>query len=103
MDIRNFFEKEDNYYKPIRLESLLKNPYFRILKDKNPYLRDIIVDLQKSGIWKIQVTMAINFISSKDINEEQIMHSKSDNIEFTTYDNADEIIEEIFESLLSRY
>ena len=30
------------------------------------------------------------------------MHSKSDNIEATAYDNANEVIEEMFESLLSR-
>ena len=30
------------------------------------------------------------------------MHSKSDNIEVMTYDNANKVIEEIFESLLSR-
>ena len=31
------------------------------------------------------------------------MHSKSDNMEVMTYDNANEVIEEIFESLFSRY
>ena len=31
------------------------------------------------------------------------MHSKSDNIEVMTYDNINESIKEIFESLLSRY
>ena len=31
------------------------------------------------------------------------MHSKSDNIEFMIYDNADEVIQELFESLLNRY
>ena len=31
------------------------------------------------------------------------MHSKSDNIEVMTYDNANEVIQEIFESLLSKY
>ena len=31
------------------------------------------------------------------------MHSKSDNIEVVIYDNANEVIEKIFESLLSRY
>ena len=30
------------------------------------------------------------------------MHSKSENIEFMTYDNANEIVNELFESLLSR-
>ena len=31
------------------------------------------------------------------------MHSKSDNLEVMTYDNANEVIEENFESLLSKY
>ena len=31
-----------------------------------PCLRDIIIDLQNSDTWKIQLTIAINFISSKD-------------------------------------
>ena len=31
------------------------------------------------------------------------MHSKSDNMEVMTYDNANEVIEKIFESLFSRY
>ena len=40
--------------------------------------------------------MAINVISSKDNDEELVMHSKSDNIELTIYDNTDEVIEEFF-------
>ena len=43
--------------------------------------------------------MTINFISSKDINEEHVMNSKSDDIEARTYDD----LEELFISLLSRY
>ena len=31
------------------------------------------------------------------------MHSKSDNIEFMPYDNANKFVNELFESLLSRY
>ena len=48
-----------------------------------PYLRDIIIDLQESDTWKIQLTIAINFVSSKDPEEERVMHWKSDNIKFT--------------------
>ena len=51
----------------------------------------------------MQLAIAINFISSKDIDEERTMHSKGDNIEVMTYDGANEVIEEIFESLFSRY
>ena len=33
----------------------------------------------------------------------QVMHSKSSNTEIMTYDNANKVIRNIFESLLSRY
>ena len=60
-------------------------------------------DLRKSDTWKIQLTTAINLISFKDNDEERKMHSKSNDINITINDKADEIIEELFESLLSRY
>ena len=54
-------------------------------------------------MWKIQLTVAINFIYSKDVDEERAMHSKSNNIEFMPFDNANEVVNETFESPLSRY
>ena len=47
--------------------------------------------------------MAINFIYSKDSDEIRIMHTKSDNVEIMTGSETDEIIEEVFKSLLQRY
>ena len=41
-----------------------------------------------------------NFISSKDTEEERLIHSTNDNIKFTPYNDANEIINE---SLRSRY
>ena len=46
------------------------------------YSRNIIINLEKSGTWKIQLTTVINFVSSKGGNEERVMHSKSGNIKF---------------------
>ena len=37
------------------------------LSEIKPYFRDIIINLQKSDTWKIQLTIAINFIRSKDV------------------------------------
>ena len=68
-----------------------------------PYLKDIIIDPQKYGTWKIQWTVAINFISSNYNDEEQVMNSKSNNIEIMTYDNINEVVKEIFEWFFSRY
>ena len=41
---------------------------------------NIIIDPQNSDTWKIQLTIAINFISSKDGEKDCVMHSTSDNI-----------------------
>ena len=53
-----------------------------------PNLRDIMTNLQKSDSWKIQLTIAINFTSFKDVDEDLVMQSKSDSIEFMPYGNA---------------
>ena len=47
--------------------------------------------------------MAINVISSKNSNETRIIHFNSNNIEIMMGSEADEIIEELFDSLLQRY
>ena len=69
--------------------------YLNIIK---PYLSDTINDHKTHGLeryhsdnktwveetsseWKIQLTMAINFISSKDSDETRTMHTKSNNVE----------------------
>ena len=43
-------------------------------------------------MWKIQLAIASNFISSVDNHEECIMHWKSDNIEIMINDEANEVI-----------
>ena len=42
-------------------------------------------------------------MSSKNIDEELVMHSKSDNIKIVIYDKADEVIRACFELHLSKY
>ena len=44
----------------------------------------------------IQLTIAINIISSKDVHEEHVMHSRSDNVEFISCNDAVEVIDELF-------
>ena len=48
------------------------------------------------------VHIAINFISSNN-DEERIMDSSSDNIKSTSYNDANAVVDELFESLCSRY
>ena len=46
---------------------------------------------------KIQLKIAINFISSQDDNyEDRVMHFKSDNIEIMSSDEANEFIKNTF-------
>ena len=47
--------------------------------------------------------MSINFISSKDTDETHNMHKKSNNIEIMMDSQTNDVIEEIFQSLLQRY
>ena len=75
-DIRSLFKQEGDYYKPIRVGNFWNNNYnkYKSSGDKNknlsvkeyldkinPYLRDIIINLQKSDTWKTQLPIAINF------------------------------------------
>ena len=46
------------------------------------YQKDIVIDLQQSDTWKSYLTIAFNFISSKDAEEECVMHLKSENAQF---------------------
>ena len=48
-------------------------------------------------MWKIQLTIAINFSSSIDKEVERVIHSKSDIIKIIINDEADQVIEELFE------
>ena len=66
-------------------------------------MRNIIIDRQNSDTWKIQITIKFNFISSKDSEEERVMHSRSDKIKLTSYNDKNEFVDELFESLRSRY
>ena len=115
-DTRTLFKREDDYCKPIRVGNCWNNNYIEYESSGNrnknlsikeyldkikPYLRDIIINLQKSDTWKTQLTTAI--ISSKNVDEERVMHWKSNNIEFMSYHNANEVVNELFESLLLKY
>ena len=87
-------------------------PYLRnmIHDHKTPmnlrvYLDNEVINHETQfGEWNIQLTMLTNFISSKDPNNEtRIICTKSDNIEIMISSETDEIIEELFKSLLQRF
>ena len=62
-----------------------------------------VIDYETQGEWKIQLSMTINFVSSKDSDEIRTMHTKSDNIYIMMGDKTDEVIKELFESLFDRF
>ena len=66
-------------------------------------LENTITEHKTQGEWKIHLTMAINFISSKDSDETHTMHVKSNNVEIMMGSETNEIIDEIFKSFLERY
>ena len=76
------------------------------------YLSNIINDLKSQWEWKIQLTIAINFISSKDSKGTRTMQIYSDNIEIMignetdeiiTGNETDEIVIKLFNFLLQKY
>ena len=90
-DNKNLFEqKEENCYKLVRVNSFWSNNYIEYEnnsdRNKTPsveenldkislYLKVIKNNLKKSDTLKIQLTIAKNFISSIDNDEEQLIHS----------------------------
>ena len=56
-----------------------------------------------SSEWKIQLTMAINFISSKGSDETRTMHIKSTNVEIMVGSETNEIITDLFISFWQKY
>ena len=58
---------------------------------------------ETSSEWKIQLIMAINYISSKDSDETRTMHTKGNNVEIKICSETDEIIEDLLEYFLQKY
>ena len=55
-------------------------------------------------MWKIQLTITIIFVSSKEYDDgDYVMYSNRDNIEIMINDKAFEGIEELFKSPQNRY
>ena len=66
-------------------------------------MRKLINGKKKNGEWKIQLIMKINFISSTNFTESRDMYSKSDNFEIMMGGNTNEIIRNLFKSILRKY
>ena len=121
---------DEDYYKTIIAKGAFNSSYIQYEskggKGKNlsikkylnmikPYLSDITNDHKSQekwriqpgnktqSMWKIQLTMTINFISSKDFDETRTMHIKRYNVEIMMGSETDEITDDLFESFLQNY
>ena len=118
-DLENLFKIsiDKDYYKPklnksgynknyAQYESkgdkiLSLKEYLNLMKK---YLRELIEEYKLKGKRKVQLTIEVNFISLKPGSDEtRIMYTRSDNIEIMFGDDNDDIIEQLFESLLKKY
>ena len=75
-DISTLFEQEKDYHEPRRVGNFWNNYYFEdgckngdlsldeYVSKIEPYLRNIIINLQNSDAWKIQLAIAFSFNSS---------------------------------------
>ena len=118
-DIENLFKISINkdYYKPKLNKSgynknhaqyerkgdkiLSLKEYLNLIKK---YLRELFEEYKQKGEWKVQLTIEVNFISLKPGSDQtRIMYTRSGNIEIMFGDDDDDIIEQLFESLLKKY
>ena len=68
------------------------------------YLRELINRYKNEGEWKVQLSAEINFISLKPGSDEtRVMYTRSDNEEFMSGSDADEVIKLLFRSFLQKY
>ena len=118
-NVRDLFKLSVNkdYYKPKLTKSGYDNNYtqyeskgdrtlsiqeYLALIEK--YLRELINQYKNEGEWKIQLIAEINFISLKPGSDETcVMYTRSDNEEFMSGSDTDEVIKLLFRSLLQKY
>ena len=120
-DTENLFDEvsEEDYYKPILVKSSFKDhyKYYESKGDKEKrlsvrqYLNKILPNLYDlinyhriaRRVWKIQISMHINSISSKVNGQTHTIYVWSDNINITQDSDTDDIIRELFRSFLRNY
>ena len=108
---------DKDYYKPklsksgynknyVQYESkgdkiLALKEYFNLIEK---YLKELIEEHKLKREEKVQLTIEVNFVSLKPGSDEtRIMYTRSDNVEIMFGDDNDDIIEQLFESLLQKY
>ena len=109
-DIENLFYEfsKEGYYKPILVKRSFKSnyKYYESRGDKEnmlsvkqylnkitPHLYDLINDHRiPRRVWKIQISICVNFISSKDTGKSRTIYVWSDNVSIVWGSDTDDII-----------
>ena len=120
-DIESLFDKanEEDYYKPILFKGSFNCNYKyyesrgdgdknisvkQYLKKIRPRLYDLVTDRKIARkVWKIQISIRVNFISSKDTGETHNIYVWSDNKIFIWCSHTDNSIRGLFLSFLVNY
>ena len=106
---------KDDYYKPIEIKRAFNGNYvlyesncdndgflylYEYFEKIKPYLGDLIDFYNRTGDWKVQLSVTITFISYTDANQIQLMHSKSDNVENMHGVDANDTTQELISTFL---
>ena len=99
---------EEHYFKPVFVKSSQKGNYKyyersgdiekklsvkQYLKKITPYLYDLKNDHRiVRRVWKIEINMHVNLISSKDTGETRIYYMRSDNVSIMQCKDMNDII-----------
>ena len=120
-DIENLFDEvsEEDYYKPILVKSSFKGNYKycesrgdkekrlsvkQYLNKITPHLYDLINDRRIARrVWKIQIFIRVNFISSKDTGETRTIYVWNNNTKIMWNSDTNDIIREHLQSFLHNY
>ena len=114
-EINNLFDLSiyEDYYKPIIVKGASNNNYIQYESKGNkdnilmpneyldmvrPYLVDMTNDHKSQSEWKIQLTLEINFASSKpDSAETRILYTKNNNIQILVGSDTNDVINDFLD------
>ena len=101
-DVKEKTNDNVNHYKPTKINGVSDDKYIEYISNRSentsiklylekirPHLGNMIDKLKKLGKGTIQSTMKVKFVSSKDNDDKQSMHSKSNNTEIMIDNETD--------------
>ena len=110
-------DADEDYYEPKLINTAFKNSYsqYQTTSDRknmltpNEYFKTIepglinLINKHKNDSWKIQLTMKIIFTPIKDFNDKIALYIKTKNVEIMMGIDTNEIVKELFESVIQKY